>query len=198
MILDALTSEDVEQVRQWRNTMMEVWRTPYMLTKEMQKDFYWQNICNRNVNMRMWAIKIEVQGLDGAWNKCVSYDFIGMGGLENIQWENRNAEISLIIDPNLHGKGYGEEAVDMILKMGFNYLNLHSIYGEVYWCNEKGENFWSKIVRKYDGFSTILPHRKFWNGRYYDSTFFTITEEQYGEVHKVWDAPKQCEDAVAG
>jgi RimJ/RimL family protein N-acetyltransferase len=184
IILDALTEEDVERVRVWRNASLEALRTPYMLTKAMQGEFY-RGLNDRASRMRFWAIR-------EAWKIKESYDeetgihtttsglplLIGMGGFTDIQWENRNAEISLIIDPELRGKGYGEEAVDMLLKMAFNYLNLHCVYAEVYKCNETGLNFWNKIAKsgKWKAHNTDLIHRKYWNGKYWDSVMYTFVQ----------------------
>lgn len=175
MILDTLTLEDVELVRQWRNQDLKVLRTPYMLTKEMQREFYDMQVCNRNANSRWWAIKESHTGTSVEDKDLISgYILIGMGGLENIVWENRNAEISLIIDPDLRGKGYGEKALGMILKMGFNYLGLHTIDAEVYWCNPDGQMFWLKMAEKHPSRQVILADRKYWDGKYYDSDFITF------------------------
>lgn len=198
MILDALTLEDVEQVRIWRNSDLTPWRTPYLLTREMQIMFYQDIISKRNAPHRYWAIKKKLGGFaftdenDPDYSRTTTKQImtlIGMGGLTDISIENRNAEITLIIDPDLAGKGCGEEAVEMIYSMAFNYLNLVTVYGEVYWCNEKGVNFWNKIIRKYNGYTTRLPNRKYWEGQYYDSSYFDITKERFnGTMRKMRDA----------
>jgi RimJ/RimL family protein N-acetyltransferase len=160
-----LTRDNVELVREWRNKCLEALRTPYFLTGEQQQQFYDDVICNRNVKARFWGI----------W---MSGQFIGMTGLENIEWENSCAEISLIINPEHHGKGYGNQAVDMLLDKGFNYLGLETIYGECYDCNPSIE-FWKKIIEKYSADTAILPNRKLWNGSYHDSLYFSFDVEEY-------------------
>jgi len=98
---------------------------------------------------------------------------MGMGGITNIQWENKLGEISLIINPTLQGKGYGIEAVDMLLHEAFDNLGLKTVFGECYYCNEAVE-FWLKIADKYKGSTAVLPNRKLWQGKFYDSLYFSI------------------------
>ena len=202
MILDALTREDVQKVREWRNADLTPWRTTYLLTAGMQEDFYRKYVDSRNSPHRYWAIKDEDKFVDGD----VGYRFparkgtlIGMGGLTDISPENRNAEITLTIDPALAGKGYGEKAVGLIYDQAFNYMNLDNVYGEVYWCNEKGVNFWDKIVEKYRGRRVILPNRKYWKGQYYDSDYFNITREGFnGKMQDMRDTEDTPEYDMAG
>ena len=56
MKLDTLTLQDVEQIRIWRNQDLSTWRTPYLLTEEMQKRFYY-DINKRESKHRYWAIR---------------------------------------------------------------------------------------------------------------------------------------------
>jgi RimJ/RimL family protein N-acetyltransferase len=131
----------------------------------MQAKFYDDTICNRNAKARYWAV----------WR----YDaFIGMVGLENIEFENGLAEISIILNPEYHGRGYGKEAVDMLLRRGFGDMHLENIYGECYVCN-LAYSFWQKICEKYGGTYTHLPNRKYYNGTFYDSLYFSINKEGF-------------------
>jgi RimJ/RimL family protein N-acetyltransferase len=164
MVFKTLTKADCEQVRQWRNQCLFALRTPYGLTEEIQSRFYDDVICSRNSRARFWGI----------W---IGEKFIGMTGLENIEWENSCAEISLILNPEYH-EGYGTKAVDMLLDKGFNYLNLQNIYGEVYEINP-AVTFWQKIIRKYNAHIAYLPKRKYWDGIYYGSWYFSIDEEDF-------------------
>jgi RimJ/RimL family protein N-acetyltransferase len=133
----------------------------------MQEKFYREVICNPNSSHRYWVFHIEKH----------EPSLVGFGGLTYIQWENRLAEISLIIDPAMRGHGIGEKAVDLILDKAFNYMNLQTVCGECYQCNTEGIKFWKKIADQgrysINGW-VFLPNRKFWDGEYYDSLYFSI------------------------
>lgn len=165
MILDKLNMSDMPHIVYWRNKCLEALRTPRMLTYEMQEEFYKNVICDRKANSRYWALRDK-------------YRLVGMCGIENIEWENRLGEISLIINPNEQRKGYGAQAVELLLEQGFDYLNLENIYAECYTCNPALE-FWDKMRAKYCGSTCTLPNRKYWAGRYYDSIYFNFDKRGY-------------------
>lgn len=61
---------------------------------------------------------------------------VGNISLQNINWVDRNAEFAILLgDKSIWGKGYGYEAGILIMKHGFEKLNLHRIY-----CGTSSEN----------------------------------------------------------
>ena len=167
MILKPLSVDDMETIRIWRNECRETLRTPYMLTREMQEDYYRKVICDRNSTTRYW----------GFWE--ISPDnFIGYGGIEHIEWENSRGEISVLINPDYRRIGYGVKAVQSILNEAFNHLGLHRVYGECYRCSAAAE-FWSIMRKKYHGIQANLPDTKYYDGRYWDSYYFVFREETF-------------------
>jgi RimJ/RimL family protein N-acetyltransferase len=159
MKLTPLTREQCQQVREWRNDERQFLRTPYFITEDMQEEFFHNVVNNRDSEHRYFAI--------------MNYSsFIGMGGLTNISFENGNTEISLIINPEYRGKGYGIKSVDLLLHEAINNMRLYSVYGEVYDCGNRG--FWEKVVYRYSGYRTDLVNRKFWEGHTYGSMWFSI------------------------
>jgi RimJ/RimL family protein N-acetyltransferase len=164
MKLMPVTKENLELVRQWRNDCMESLRTPYMLTKDQQEEFY-VSLCSRNSPHRYYEL----------WHDG---GFVGLGGITYIQWENRCGEISLILTPDCRGQGLGQKAVAELFRHAFDELNLNMVSGECYNCNPKW-GFWVLVTTKYDGYVTHLKQRKFWGGKYYDSLYFSVTKEQY-------------------
>jgi RimJ/RimL family protein N-acetyltransferase len=162
MILKPLELIDLELARQWRMDITETLRTSYFLNRRMQEDFYEEVLSNRYGNTRYW----------GFWEDT---NFIGMGGLENIEQDNRRAEISILINPNYRGMGFGKICVDKIIEQGFQFMNLEYIWGECFEC--ANYKFWEKIIAERKAESTWLPARKYWNGKYWKSLYFTIKRE---------------------
>ena len=159
MELKAPTWQDVERVRHWRNNALETLRTPYLISEDMQSNFY-DSLQNRESRNRYWSI----------------YDndeLIGFGGLTGIEWENGLAEISLIMGAKYRGKGLGRRAVALILDTGFGNMGLKTIYGECYECNT-AVDFWGAITKEHGGYITTIPRRKMWQGQLYDAVHFSI------------------------
>ena len=175
IVLSVPTKEDVEKARQWRNEVLETLRTPFPLTKEMQEDFYHNVICNRQAPSRFWAVQRVWDEKHLAGKTEAKFQTVGLVGLVGIEWENRLAEISMMINPSEKGKGYGTKALGLLLAKGFRELNLENIYGECYTCNP-AICFWKKMIARYSilSYSTTLPNRKFWDGKYWDGLYFNF------------------------
>ena len=152
---------DAGAISAWRNDARNTLRTTGFSTIDIQEKF--------------------IENIDQKVHRYFSFydpDLVAFGGLTYIQWENRIAEISLIVDPDMVRHGVGSDCVDMLLDEAFNKLNLKTVFGECYKSNPAHE-FWFRATQKYGGTTTILPNRKFWNGKHYDSLYFSIDEEAY-------------------
>ena len=54
---------------------------------------------------------------------------IGMAGVGMVDWSNRTAMLGIVIgDPEYRGRGYGSDAIRLILNYAFNELNLLRVY----------------------------------------------------------------------
>lgn len=168
--LNNLTKWSFDEVRKWRNLLdMNILRTPFYLTYEMQLDFYNNEICNRKSNHRYWGL-YELSKGEQIIIACI--------GIINIQWENSLGEISLIVNPDKIKKGYGSFCVRKILDLAFAYLNLDNLFGECYKCSPNLK-FWEKMIKKYDARTAILPRRKYYNCMYHDSLYFNFDKAMY-------------------
>lgn len=159
---------DAGLVSSWRNDSRGTLRTTGFCTVDLQEKF--------------------IETLDEKLHRYYSFydggNLVAFGGMTYIQWENRIAEISLIVDPDLHRSGIGSDVVDMLLDEAFNKLNLKTVFGECYKSNP-ATDFWFRLCKKYEGYTTTLPNRKYWNGDYYDSLFFSIDRETYAAIQRV-------------
>jgi RimJ/RimL family protein N-acetyltransferase len=178
--LDVLSFENLETIRKGRNEIVKngIFRTSYLLTYHMQKKFFDDVVNNRNSNSRYFGIfKEEAEG-----EKNINLDtFIGYCGLDKIEWENGIAEVGLLISSKYIGLGYGSKALKLILNEAFNNMRLQNIYGECYKCNPNLA-FWEKMIKKYNGYNTILPARKFFDGSFFDSLYFNFNYYDFGEI----------------
>jgi len=182
MKLKALSLADLEQVRLWRNEQVEILRTPFPLTAEQQEQFCRDVICNRQANARYWSMlgdnnKALNKDYTGKAIPAVNTELIGMCGLENIQWENRLAEISMVLNPDCPMEQYGEEVLQLLLHEGFMNLNLENVFAEVYACNPNMP-FWTDMATKYGCMTAFLPYRKYYKGQYYSSTYINFNKEE--------------------
>ena len=102
---------------------------------------------------------------------------IGTVGLEKFDDINRTATLGIFIgDKNYRSKGYGTEAIRLILEYGFKYLNLQNIKLDLMEFNERALKCYQKC-----GFKEYGRRRKciYIDGEYYDSIAMDILAEEF-------------------
>lgn len=102
---------------------------------------------------------------------------IGTVGLDNIDSLNDTAELGIFIgDKDYWNKGYGTEAIKLILDFGFRRLNLHNIMLHVYSFNERAIHCYEKIGFKKAGCLRQSTRR---GGKYYDRYLMDILPQEF-------------------
>ncbi len=102
---------------------------------------------------------------------------LGNLSLFDIHQINRTAELGIFIgDREDHNKGYGQEAVKLILSYGFKVLNLNNIMLKVYSFNENAIAAYLKCGFKECG---RRHESNFINGKYYDDVYMEILSRDF-------------------
>jgi RimJ/RimL family protein N-acetyltransferase len=79
-------------------------------------------------------------------------ELIGNCGFLEIDQLNQTAEFGIFIGKkDFRGKGYGTEAISLLLDYGFKALNLHNIFLRTYSFNKNAIKCYEKIGFKYIG-----------------------------------------------
>ncbi len=102
---------------------------------------------------------------------------IGNISLFDVNHIHRNATCGLFIgDTENQNKGYGTEALKLLLSYGFNTLNLNNVMLKVFEFNKQAIACYEKV-----GFKLIGRHRKcyFVKGKYYDELFMDILAKEF-------------------
>lgn len=107
---------------------------------------------------------------------------IGDIALQDIDRINRNANIRIAINSSSQqGKGYGTEALRLMLNYGFGILNLHRIELNVFSYNERAIHVYEKVGFKREG---IQREALFYDHQYHDSILMSILEDEYRSLEK--------------
>lgn len=104
---------------------------------------------------------------------------IGLIGLDGIQWVHGDAWVGIGLGEREYwGKGYGTDAMRILLRYAFEELNLHRLSLSVFEYN-------SRAIRSYEkvGFVIEGRARQFLNrdGRRYDMIFMGILRDEWKE-----------------
>jgi len=102
---------------------------------------------------------------------------IGNCGIHAIDWKNRVAEVGITIgEKEYQSKGYGTEAMEVLLEYGFKTVNLNRIQLRVYEFNSRAINSYNKIGFIEEG---RMRQAIFINGDYHDVIFMSILQEEW-------------------
>ena len=169
--LSPRNSEDVEKFTEWLNdfeTTDYTGRSGILTTLDGERKYL-----EENSNPEATFVIVTLED-----NKM-----IGTVSLEDINWINRTATLGIFIgDKEFRSKGYGTEAIRLILEYGFKYMNLYNIKLDLMEFNERALKCYEKC-----GFKEYGRRRKckFVNGKYYDSISMDIlADESTGDFVK--------------
>lgn len=163
--LSPRNTEDVEMFTEWLNdfeTTDYIGRSGILTTIEGEKKYL-----EENANQEAAFVIVMLDE-----NKM-----IGTVGLDNIDWINKTATLGIFIgDKQYRNKGYGTEAIRLLLEYGFRYLNLHNIKLDLMEFNAPALKCYERC-----GFKEYGRRRKckFINGKYYDSISMDILAEEF-------------------
>jgi len=163
--LRAVEKEDLPFLRDWRN--IPDFRKNFREVRELSltdQEVWFNSLQNSKYINYMFTV------VDLNTNKP-----IGAAGLLYINWIIRSADFSFYIgDENKYigNDGIAKEATKLLIDYGFNNLNLHKIWMELYEFDKEKINFFIKEFKfKQDG---LLRDNCFEGGSYHDSWILSL------------------------
>ena len=103
--------------------------------------------------------------------------YIGGCGVNSVDWKNSIAVIGIFIgDKNYWDKGYGTDAMKILVKFIFEQMNINKVKLNVYGFNERAIRCYEKCGFKKEG---TLRQEIFRDGKYHDEYIMGILKEEY-------------------
>ena len=165
LYLSPVNADDAETYIKWMNDKdMAVDFSQYPCVVATKNDLKW--LFEPDEGIQRYAIVLH----DGD-------TLIGGIALQNINHLNRNAFVGIFIgEAENRGKGYGTEAVRLIVNYGFKTLNLNNISLSV-----NAENYAGIACYKKAGFKEYGRRREcfFKNGKYLDMIYMDVLAREF-------------------
>lgn len=166
--LRELKSEDIHLAYEFMNDQDVVMYLnpgiPYPMTLEKEKA--WFEAQKNNNDTYSFSIETLEEGL-----------YIGGCGINNYDWKNGTATVGIFIgNREYKSKGYGTDAMAVLLDFIFKQTNINRVQLYVYSFNERAIKSYRKNGFVEEG---RLRQRIFRNGRYYDEVVMSILREEY-------------------
>jgi len=105
--------------------------------------------------------------------------YIGQINLDSIDWKNRVGTVGIVIGSTEHmGRGFGTEAMKLLISFAFSEMNLNRLELQVYDFNERAIRSYLSSGFKQEG---RLRERQYKNGRYADVIQMGILKSDWKE-----------------
>ncbi|HBH90098.1 MULTISPECIES: GNAT family protein [Ponticaulis] len=166
--LRAIEESDLEQLLAWRNDprMRRFFREYRELNMTQQKSWFDAKV-NNDPATRMFAI-VDLE----------TKELMGAAGLCYIDGINRNADFSIYlgIDDLYIDEDYAPDAGRVLLRYGFEELNLHKVWAEIYSIDKPKQQLFYEL-----GFTREGVHREtHWTeGQWVDSLFYGLLAKDF-------------------
>ncbi len=106
--------------------------------------------------------------------------YIGGAGLHDIEWILRSAEVGIVVgNKDYWGKGYGSDAMKVLMRLAFDRMNLHRLWLRVFDFNHRAIASYEKCGFQRWG---VLRDGKFIQGRYHDTIVMGILESEFRAI----------------
>lgn len=138
---------------------------------QAQEEHWYEDMLKKPSSHHVLVIDIQAENQSDTWQA------IGNCGFFNVDWRNRSAEIGIMIGEKQHwNKGYGTEAMHVLIKHGFETLNLHRIWLQVYSKNPRGIRSYEKAGLTREG---LFRQAHYQHGKYYDVHIMSILRDEW-------------------
>lgn len=156
--------------------------------------------------MKPWSVPAEKRALERMARQDDAVHFaihalsdgqlIGNCSLKEIDGKNRSACLGIFIgDRGYWGKGFGSDAVRILVRYGFGELNLHRIWLRVHAFNERAIKAYRKVGFIEEGRLREAIYR---DGRYWDELIMALLRPEYGQNRAAQTSAAGAGSAAAG
>ncbi|MHC1781530.1 MAG: GNAT family N-acetyltransferase [Anaerolineaceae bacterium] len=170
--LRALEKSDLPAAVAWLNDpeVTENLLTDTPLSLEMEEIWY-RKMLENPVEEHVLAIEMKTQ--DG-WR------LIGTTAFHHVDWKNRIGEYGIMIgEKSQWGKGYGYETTLLMLRYGFNTLNLNKVFLFAIETNSRGIRVYEKAGFVHEGRLRQDIHK---NGHYLDVFVMSVLRDEWKDI----------------
>lgn len=103
--------------------------------------------------------------------------YIGGCGIKNLDWKNSKLEVGIAIgDKRLRGKGYGSDAMRVLVDFIFNEMSINKVKLDVLAFNRGAIRCYEKVGFREEA---LLKDEVYRGGRYHDLVIMSIFRRDY-------------------
>jgi len=174
--LRAIEKEDLPKFVKWLNDPEIKHGLSMVMPLSLADEENWfEGLSKRHPCERPLAIEVQPDPQADEWI------FIGNCSLSDINWQNRSAEVGIFIgEKGYWNQGFGTNTMRLIIKHGFENLNLHRVWLRVFETNQRAMRSYEKAGFTQEG--------KFRQAQYLDGKYVDVMI--MGMLKSEWQTPQ--------
>lgn len=161
--LRAIEKKDLPQLMQWRNNpeLRKYFRETDEINLVNQEKWFESVISKNSVHKMFSIVKLDTNELMGACGLCY------------IDWINRSADFSIYLgfDDLYIDSLYAVEAAKLMKDYGFDVLNLHRLWAEIYSIDKPKMKFFDTLGFSLDG---EFRETYWYDSKWHNSLFYSL------------------------
>lgn len=167
VILRPLEESDLSLLKDWRNSLH---------VRKTTREYRLLNL----INQKKWFESLHGENppkhiMFGVMNK--HRKLVGVTGLTYIDWKNKHAEISIYMhSENWQKTKEAKDIIDIIMKYGYNELNLHRLWVEIFQISKENIKLFEQIKFVKEG---VLREKLWRNGKWWNSIIYSKLMTEY-------------------
>jgi RimJ/RimL family protein N-acetyltransferase len=169
IFLRALEVEDGELLRSWLNEPENHQHLSHSRPLSAAAEREWLEGLHKRPEDQVFGIALRETGA-----------LIGSCGLHKIAFPHRSAELGIQIgELACQGKGFGSEAIRLLLAYGFDTLGLHRIELRVHENNPRAIRCYERLGFRREG---EKREARWWAGRWWSVLEYALLESEWGTL----------------
>lgn len=170
----AIEKDDLPNFVKWLNDPEVKQGLSMIMPLSLAEEEKWfEELLKKSLYEKPLAIEIQPDPQVDEWI------FVGNCGLFGIDWQNQFAEIGIHIgEKGYWNQGFGTKAIRLILKHGFDNLNLHRLWLRVFENNPRAIRSYEKAGFTLEG---KFRQAQYLDGKYVDVIIMSMLKSEWQE-----------------
>jgi len=168
IVLREFRSEDLSAMR--------AWVTDGEVTRYLSGTFIKPQPWEQTEEFLSNILRGDAGGVNLVISEKQTLKYLGQCNLLMIDNQARKAELAIVLQREHHGKGYGREAIRLLLDFGFNQLNLNRVFLRAFADNQHA-------IRAYEACGFVhegrLRQEGFLDGKYRDMLVMSVLRDEF-------------------
>ncbi len=167
--LRAPERSDIPRFVEWLNNPEVTRGLTMVYPMSLEEETRWfENMMKQPPELHPWVIEVQSEA---GWTA------IGNCGFHDVDWRNSNAEFGIFIgDQSYWGQGIGQEAIQVLLQVGFDTMNLHRIWLRVMANNARAIKCYEALGFVHEGSKREAEYR---DGRFVDMLLMSLLRDEW-------------------